>query len=136
MAEFKRKQLLTTSRPPSSSSEDDDTPAFHLQYPSCTDKTFREFMEKNGYLDQKEEEGEEAKGATHGNDEEEFDFEKWKNEQLEEIRRLEEKPFHESDWELIREMEQRMVDRAKPAIELRCAEMLGEVSAKQTTPDT
>ena len=31
-------------------------------------------MEKNGYLDQKEkEEGEEAEGATHGNDEE-FDF--------------------------------------------------------------
>lgn len=94
-------------------------------------------MEKNGYLDQKEkEEGEEAEGATHGNDEEEFDFGKWRKEQLKEIRRLEEKPFHESDWELIREMEQQMVDMAKPAIELRLAEILGEVSAKQTTPDT
>lgn len=29
-----------------------------------------------------------------------------------------------------------MVDMAKPAIELRHAEILGEVSAKQTTPDT
>lgn len=30
-------------------------------------------MEKNGYLDHKGK-GEEADGATHGNDEEEFDF--------------------------------------------------------------
>ena len=93
-------------------------------------------MEKNGYLDQKEkEEGEEAEGATHGNDEE-FDLGKWRKEQLKEIRRLEEKPFHESDGELIREMEQQMVDMSKPAIELWHAEILGEVSAKQTTPDT
>ena len=107
MAEFKRKQLLTALCTPSSSSLDDYTPAFHLHSPNSIAEKFRDCMEKNGYLGQTEEEGEEAKGAAHGeNYVEEFDFEKWKSEQVEEIRRLEDKPFHESDWKLIREMEQ------------------------------
>ena len=51
-------------------------PAFHLHSPHLIAEKFRECVEKNGYVDQKEKEGEEAKGATHGNYVEEFDFEK------------------------------------------------------------
>lgn len=90
-------------------------------------------MEKNGYLDHKGK-GEEADGATHGNDEGEFDFGKWRREQLKEIRRLEEKLSLESDWELIKEMEEQMLDMAKLAIELGHAEILG--GAQQTAVDT
>ena len=133
MAEQKRKQLLANSRPPSSSSEDDDRPAFHIHSPKSIAEKFSECMEKNGYLDHKEK-GEEADGATHGNDEEEFDFGKWRREQLKEIRRLEEKLSLESDWELIKEMEEQMLDMAKLAIELGHAEILG--GAQQTAVDT
>ena len=85
------------------------------------------------YLDHKDK-GEEAEGATYGNDEEEFDFGKWRREQLKEIRRLEEKLSLESDWELIKEMEEQMLDMAKLAIELGHAEILG--GAQQTAVDT
>ena len=90
-------------------------------------------MEKNSYLDHKEK-GEEAEGATHCNDEEEFDFGKWRREQLKEIRRLEEKLFLESDWELIKKMEEQMVDMAKLVIELGHAEILG--GAQKTAVET
>ena len=74
MAEQKRKQLLATSRPPSFVRRMTIRQHFTyiLQIRSLKNL---ECMEKNGYLDQKEkEEGEEAEGATHGNDEEEFNF--------------------------------------------------------------
>ena len=53
-------------------------PAFHLHSPNLIAEKCRECVEKNGYLDQKEKEGEETKGATHGNYIEEFDFENGK----------------------------------------------------------
>jgi len=113
------RQLLTCVRPESdSSSEEEEIPQFHKGILKQIEK-IKQMLKK---CEEKEQVGEkEDSNQISGNGEDdEFDYEKWVEEQCKKIKEIEEGEFDEKTMEaMVEESDLSLVSLARPAIELK-----------------